>query len=276
MSAIGIGESVLLGIVEGLTEFLPVSSTAHLRVTEAALGVQVDDPAVVAYTAVIQLGAIAAVLLYFARDLVGVVSSALVPSREPAGPWDRRLGWWIVVGTIPVVVVGFLAAPLITGPLASLTVVAVSLVVGSAWMVLGERLGSQRRGPDGTTGGDVLCMGAAQVLSVLLPGFSRSGATISAGLLRGLDRVTATRLSFLLSVPALVGAGLYELKDAIGPGIDPVPLAVGTLVSFGVALASIAWLLRIVAHWSLVWFVGYRLAAAGVLGILLLTGVLAG
>ena len=229
MSDIGLGAAVILGVVEGLTEFLPVSSTAHLKIAESALGITTDDPAVVAFTAVIQVGAIAAVLVYFFRDIVRIVSAWFRGLRhaELRDDPDYRFGWWVIVATLPVVVVGLAAKSLIEGPLAGLWVVVGSLVVGSLYMAWAEgRAAAARapRGEDATTFKDTMIIGASQILALLFPGFSRSGASISTGLLLGLDRVAATRLSFFLSIPALTGAGLYELKDAVGQGIGIGPV----------------------------------------------------
>jgi undecaprenyl-diphosphatase len=274
VTTIDIGQAALLGVVEGLTEFLPVSSTGHLKIVERLLGIDVADDSVVGFTAVIQMGAIGAVLVYFARDIVRLATAWLrgLGNRERRTEPDYRFAWWIVLATIPVVVVGLLAKPLIDGPLASLWVVGGSLVAGSAFMWIADRIGSHKRAESAITLMDSLVVGAAQILALLFPGFSRSGATISTGLIRGLDRVAATRLSFFLSIPALTGAGLYELKDALGGGIGVAPLLAGTVVSFVVAYASIAWLLRYVSRHSFDLFVYYRLGVAVLLVSLLLSG----
>ncbi|MDQ1620777.1 MAG: undecaprenyl-diphosphatase [Actinomycetota bacterium] len=271
MADISLLDSVVLGIVEGLTEFLPVSSTGHLTITEKILGLPIDDKGVTAYTAIIQMGAIAAVLVYFFTDIVRIVSAWVrgLFHAEVRGTFDYRFGWFVIWGSLPIAVVGFLARDLISGSLRSLWVVGVALIAWSAVMVLAESRATQRRTEQETTLTDVLVIGLVQCIA-LVPGISRSGATISAGLLRGLDRVTATRLSFFLSIPALVGAGLYELKDAVQESVPVGPLVVGMVVSFVVAYASIAWLLRFVAGHPITLFVPYRVA----LGLLLL-GLLA-
>ncbi|MFD8492711.1 undecaprenyl-diphosphate phosphatase [Amycolatopsis sp. NPDC059657] len=276
MSVIDIGQSVVLGIVEGLTEFLPVSSTGHLKITEGLLGIPVGDQAVVGFTAVIQVGAIAAVLVYFFRDIARFAAAwgrGLV-SAEARRERDYKFAWWVIAATVPIVVAGLLFQSLVKGPLASLWVVAVSLIAGSAVMWAADRFGTGKRGEADAALPDAMLVGGSQILALLFPGFSRSGATISTGLLRGLDRVAATRLSFFLSIPALTGAGLYELKDALGPGLDPIPLLVGTVVSFAVAYASIAWLLKFVARHTFTAFVVYRVIAGAVLLVLLGTGAL--
>ncbi|GAB7006713.1 undecaprenyl-diphosphate phosphatase [Nocardioides sp. AN3] len=268
-------EAVILGVVEGLTEFLPVSSTAHLTIVEKMLGLPIDDEGVTAYTAVIQMGAIAAAFLYFLKDIVQIASGWFRGLLKPElrGTLAHRMGWYVIVGTIPIGVVGFLAKDLISGPLRSLWVVGAALVLWSGVMVLAERVGRQDRGEKRLTLRDAILIGLAQCIA-LIPGVSRSGATISAGLFLNLDRVTATRLSFFLSIPALTAAGLYELKDIPGSGIGIGPTIVGTLVSFVVAYAAIAWLLRFVAGHSIVAFVPYRVVLGGTLLVLLATGTI--
>ncbi|MFS8479315.1 MAG: undecaprenyl-diphosphate phosphatase [Micromonosporaceae bacterium] len=268
-----IWHAVVLGIVEGITEFLPVSSTGHLTITEKLLGLSVNDPAVTAYTAVIQVGAIAAVFVYFARDIARL-SRAWVRglfSADARQEFDYRFGWYVIAGSIPIGVVGYFGQDVIRGPLRSLWWVAGSLIVWSFAMLFAEHAATQTRSEKQLTLLDTLIIGFAQCLA-LIPGVSRSGATITVGLLRDLDRVTATRLSFFLSIPALTAAGVYELPSALSDTIGVVPLVVGTVVSFGVAYASVAWLLRFVAHHTLGAFVWYRLALGGVLILALTQG----
>jgi undecaprenyl-diphosphatase len=276
MSAISVSQAAILGVVEGVTEFLPVSSTGHLKITEGLMDIPVDDKAVVAFTAVIQVGAIAAVLVYFFKDIVRIVKAWTrgLFNREERYHHDYKFGWWVIYATIPIVVVGLAAKPLIEGTLASLWVVAGSLIVGSGVMWCADQMGRHKRGEDDTTFKDAMLVGSSQILALLFPGFSRSGATISTALIRDLDRVAATRLSFFLGIPALTGAGLYELKDALGTGAGAAPLAVGTAVSFVVAYASIAWLLKFVGNHSFNAFVVYRIAVGLLLFGLLATGVL--
>ncbi|MFD8718596.1 undecaprenyl-diphosphate phosphatase [Streptomyces sp. NPDC059629] len=276
MSAISIGQAAVLGVVEGVTEFLPVSSTGHLKITEGLMKIPVDDPSVVGFTAVIQVGAIAAVLVYFFKDIKRIVTAwgRGLANKEERYHHDYKFAWWVIYATIPIVVVGLAAKKLVEGPLGSLWVVAGSLIVGSGVMWAADQMGRHKRGEDDTTFKDAMLVGSAQILALLFPGFSRSGATMSTALVLDLDRVAATRLSFFLGIPALTGAGLYELKDAVGAGVGAVPLAVGTAVSFVVAYASIAWLLKFVAKHSFNAFVIYRIViGAGLLG-LLATGVL--
>lgn len=265
-------ESVVLGVVEGLTEFLPVSSTGHLTIAEKILGLQIDDDSVTAYTAVIQMGPIVAVILYFLRDIVAIVRGWCVGllKAEERGTQEYRMGWYAIVGTIPIGIVGLLAKDLVSGPLRSLWWVGGALIGWSFVMVWAERVGRQDRGERQLSMKDAIFVGLMQCIA-LIPGVSRSGATISAGLFRGLDRVTATRLSFFLSIPALLAAGLYELKDV--QGIPLGPTLVGTVVAFVVAYATVAWLLRFVSHHPITWFVPYRVALGVIVLALVATGV---
>ncbi|MDX3452342.1 undecaprenyl-diphosphate phosphatase [Streptomyces sp. ME02-8801-2C] len=276
MSAISVGQAVVLGAVEGVTEFLPVSSTGHLKITEGLMHIPVDDNAVVGFSAVIQVGAIAAVLVYFFKDIVRIVSAwgRGLRNRDERHHHDYKFAWWVIYATIPIVLVGLAAKPLIEGPLASLWVVAASLIVGSGVMWAADQMGRHKRGEDDTSFKDAMLVGSSQILALLFPGFSRSGATMSTALILDLDRVAATRLSFFLGIPALTGAGLYELKDALGAGVGAAPLAVGTAVSFVVAYGSIAWLLKFVAKHSFNAFVIYRIVVGVLLFGLLGAGVL--
>jgi undecaprenyl-diphosphatase len=266
-------DAIILGIVEGLTEFLPISSTGHLTIAEKVLGKDISSDAVTAFTAVIQVGAIVAVILYFRADilkLLGAVFGGLRSEERRKADPNWRFAWLIVLGSIPIGIVGLLAKGLIEGPLRNLYVVAAGLILWSPVMVYAERHASQRRGESQLRRRDAVTIGLVQCFA-LIPGVSRSGATISAGLLRGFDRVTATRLSFFLAIPALVAAGLFELKDALGQGVGFAPTLVGTVVSFVVAYATIAWLLRFVAHNPISWFVPYRVA----LGVIVIVVVAA-
>ncbi|MFI0151140.1 undecaprenyl-diphosphate phosphatase [Streptomyces lydicus] len=276
MSAISIGQAVVLGAVEGVTEFLPVSSTGHLKIAEGLMGIPVADKAVVGFSAVIQVGAIAAALVYFGKDIVRIVGAWFrgLGNREERYHHDYKFAWWVIYATIPIVVVGLAAKPLIEGPLASLWVVAGSLIVGSGVMWAADQMGRHKRGEDDTSLKDAMWVGCSQILALLFPGFSRSGATMSTGLILDLERVAATRLSFFLGIPALTGAGIYELKDAMGSGAAVLPLAIGTVVSFAVAYASISWLLKFVAKHSFNSFVIYRILVGVLLFGLLGMGVL--
>ena len=272
-------DALLLGIVEGITEFLPVSSTGHLTIVEQLLGLRVDDAGVTAFTAIIQIGAIAAVIVYFWRDIVGLVSvwlRGLTDARARRLP-EYRLAWFVIAGSIPIGIVGLAAKDLVSGPLRSLYVVAVALIAWSGVMYAAERVATQRRGEDRVRLVDAVVIGVLQCVA-LIPGVSRSGATISAGLFRGLDRTTATRLSFFLSIPALVAAGAEQaisegsnVSATVGWGAT----AVATIVSFVVAYAAIAWLLRLVARHPITVFIWYRVAVGVLVLVGLGTGVLA-
>ena len=268
-------EAIVLGIVEGLTEFLPVSSTGHLTIVEKLLGLPIDDPAVTAFTVVIQMGAILAVVWYFRRDIWNITRAWItgVVRPEVRGTFDYRMGWYVIVGSVPIVVVGILGESLITGALRNLWFVAWALILWSVVMVAAERVGKQERGERELTLRDSILIGVVQCVA-LVPGVSRSGATISAGLFVGLDRVTSTRMSFFLSIPALMGAGIKELPTALSGDIPVASTIVATIVSFVVAYASVAWLLKFVAGHSITWFVGYRVALGVVLIVLLSTGAL--
>jgi undecaprenyl-diphosphatase len=263
-------KAVVLGIVEGLTEFIPVSSTAHLTIAEKLLDLNIDDPSVTGFTAVIQVGAIIAAIMYFFGDIVRIIRGFVRGLFSPRHRgFDYRFGWYVIVGSLPIAIVGFLAKGAITGPLRNLWVVAAALILWSALMVYAERVGRQTRGEHDMNMGDAVTVGVMQS-AALFPGVSRSGATISFGLLRDLDRVTATRLAFFLGIPALLGGGAFELKDALaGPSVGVPALLVGTVVSFIFGYASIAWLLRFVARHSLITFVWYRV----ILGLILVVGL---
>lgn len=249
--------AALLGLVQGLTEYIPVSSTAHLRVV-AALARQEDAGA--AYTAVIQLGTLLAVLAYFARDLV-VLALAMV--RAPASP-DGRMPWLIAVGTVPIVIFGLLFKKHIEGDLRSLYVIAGALIAVGVVMAVIDRhaIGRDGRPLSTITYRDAILIGLAQTLA-LVPGVSRSGATICMALLLGFTRSDAARFSFLLSIPAVAGAGLFEARTAFAElGRQAVPaLVVGTGVAAVVGYASIAWFLRWLGSHELIGFAVYRIVA---------------
>ena len=279
--------ALILGVVEGLTEFLPVSSTGHLTVVEKFLGLNIDAPDVTAFTAVIQVGAIVAVIIYFWKDIVRLLVAwfrGLFNPQARQDP-DYKLAWLVIIGSIPIAVVGFAAKNLVSGPLRSIWVIAVALIAWGVVMLFAElasakrvaaakhRAGAPLRGERHLRLSDAITIGLAQCLA-LIPGVSRSGATISTGLFLGLDRVAATRLSFLMGIPALLGAGLYELKDAVNGGIGWGPTALATVVSFVVAYASVAWLLKFVGGHRITLFVWYRWAAGAALIIALATGAM--
>jgi undecaprenyl-diphosphatase len=271
-------QALLLGAVEGITEFLPVSSTGHLTIVEKLLGLPIDDDGVTAFTAIIQVGAILAVLVFFRADIRRLSVAWVRGLRDPRTrrTLDYRFGWYVIAGSLPIGIVGLLARDVISGPLRSLWVVALGLIIWSGMMVLAERAGQQSRTELDLSLRDTLVVGLVQCVA-LVPGVSRSGATISAGLLRDLDRVTATRLSFFLSIPALVAAGGYEAlgqAGAVAATVGWLPTVCATAVSFVVAYGSIAWLLRLVASKPITVFVGYRLLLGVVVIVVLSTGLL--
>jgi undecaprenyl-diphosphatase len=273
---LNLAQAVVLGVVEGVTEFLPISSTGHLLVVEHLMGLPTEGKAgdgLIGFTAVIQVGAILAALVYFFRDIVGIVTGFVggVVSSEKRERPEWRYALAVAVGCIPIGVVGLALKDVIKDLDKSLITVAVALIVFSAVLLLAERRAAQNREERSITVLDGLLIGLAQCVA-LVPGVSRSGATISAGLLRGLDRVSATRLSFLLGIPALLAAGAYELKDATtsGPGAPgTLDTVVATVVAFVVAYAAIAFLLRFVARHTIAAFVPYRV----LLGVAILVGV---
>jgi undecaprenyl-diphosphatase len=271
-------QAVILGIVEGLTEFLPVSSTGHLTITENLLGLKVDSKDVTAFTAIIQIGAILAAVIYFWKDIVRLAGAFARGLFAPAArqEFDYKFAWYVIAGSVPIAVVGLLFKDQIEGVLRSLWFVAAALILWSGVMVFAERAATQQKHERDLKLKDVLIVGFAQCIA-LIPGVSRSGATISAGLLRDLDRVTATRLSFFLGIPALTAAGLLEAVkefDNVSKGVGWGPTVVATIVSFAVAYASVAWLLKFVANHTIVTFVWYRVAVGVLLMVLLATNVI--
>jgi undecaprenyl-diphosphatase len=252
-------QSIVLGLVQGFTEFLPISSTGHLRIVPAFLGWK--DPGA-AFTAVIQLGTMVAVLLYFRRDLLRIARAWLGSLRNPAGrgELDARLGWYIIVATIPISIFGLLFKDQIESGARSLYLIGAALIVFGLVLLLAERAGTRRREIEDVEAPDSVFIGLAQVLA-LVPGVSRSGATIAAGLFRGFDRPAAARFSFLLSVPAVVLSGLFELRHVGDAGAtSAAALAIATIVAFITGYASIAFLLRYLTTHSTRIFVVYRVA----------------
>jgi len=250
--------AIVLGIVQGLTEFLPISSTGHLRIVPAFLGW--EDPGA-AFTAVTQLGTMAAVLLYFRRDLLAIVRGFFAGLRDPAARHTQefKLALLIVVGTIPISILGFLFKDQIKSGARSLYVIGAALIVFGLVLLAAERASRRERELDSLTTRDGVIIGLAQALA-LIPGVSRSGATISAGLFLNFDRAAAARYSFLLSIPAVVLSGLFELKDVgEGGGAGLAATAVATVLAFVVGYASIALLLRYLVTHSTRVFVAYRL-----------------
>jgi undecaprenyl-diphosphatase len=253
-------EALVLGIVQGLTEFLPISSTGHLRIVPAVLGW--EDPGA-AFTAVTQLGTMAAVLIYFREDLQRIAAASLASLRDRTrwNELDARLGRYIVLGTIPIGIFGLAFKDQIETGARDLYLIGTVLIVLGLVLLVAEAVGSRTRDLESITPRDGLLIGLGQALA-LVPGVSRSGATITAGLFLGFDRATAARYSFLLSIPAVVLSGLLELVGILTGDthrdVGLFPLAVATLMAFVVGYASIALLLRFLANHSTAVFVVYR------------------
>lgn len=284
-------QAVVLGIVEGITEFLPVSSTGHLRIVEHLMGFKTQGAGITAFTAIIQVGAIIAAIIYFWTDIVRIVVAWCrgLGHKEAREDPDYTLGWGIVIGSIPVAVVGLVFKDAIEGPLSSIWVVAGALVLWSFVMLVADRRSDLHRGMSEVSLVDAVVIGCFQALAPLFPGISRSGATISAGLFRSFDRETATRLSFFMGIPALVAAGVFEavggasaitsssqiLVDGGSGVIGWGPTIIATVVSLVVAYFSIAWLLKFVATNKFTGFIVYRVILGVLLLVLALTGLMA-
>lgn len=271
-------EAVILGIVEGLTEFLPVSSTGHLTILEKVMGFKIDDPDITAFTAIIQSGAVLATLLYLRDDLIRIVGGLLRGITDPPerDGRDFRFGIAIILGSIPIAIVGLAFKDQIETTLRSLWYVGIALVVWSAAMYYADTHAPQTRHEGDVTRKDTIIIGIAQCLA-LVPGVSRSGATMSAGLLRGLDRVAVTRLSFFLSIPALGAATLLQVAteyDKIQSGVGWGATVVATAVSFVAAYAAVGWLLRFIARHTYSVFIVYRVALGLLVIALVATGAL--
>lgn len=264
-------QAIILGIVQGLTEFLPISSTAHLRLVPAFFGW--EDPGT-AFTAVVQLGTMAAVLLYFRNDLWNIARAWLKSLHDPSarGTLDARLGWYLIVGTVPISILGLAFKDKIETDARQLVLIGIALIVLGLLLELAEKVGRKERDVESLTLKDGILIGVAQACA-LVPGVSRSGSTITAGLLLGLTREAAARYSFLLSVPAVVLSGLFELKDVgHGGGAGAVPTIIATIFAFVVGYASIAWLIKYLTKHPVTIFVVYRV----VLGVAVLSLVGAG
>lgn len=271
-------EVLVLGLVQGLTEFLPVSSSAHMRITSAIF---FEQDAGASFTAVTQLGTEAAVLLYFAKDIWRIARTWIVGIWDPSvrSSLDYRMGWYVIVGSIPIGALGFLFKDQIRTAARNLWLVATVLIVFALVLAFAEYWGRQTRRVENLGMRDAVVMGCAQAMA-LVPGVSRSGATLTAGLFLNLTREAAARYSFLLAIPAVVMSGVFSVPDVFAPsGVgqapSPVQMVVATVLAFGVGYASIAWLLRYVARHSLYVFVLYRVAVGSLLLALLMTDTIA-
>lgn len=275
---------VVLAIVQGLTEFLPISSSGHLALVSRLF---FTGDAGASFTAVTQLGTEIAVLVYFAKDIARIATgwlsgaaSALTKTRLPADrEVDYRMGWYVIIGSIPIMIIGVLFQHFIRGEVRNLWVIASAMVGFSLVIAAAEYFGRQYRHTEQLTAKDGFLVGLAQCLA-LIPGVSRSGSTISAGLFLGLDRALAARFGFLLGIPAVFGSGLHELPNAFKPVTEGMSatgpqLLVSVVITFVVGYAAISWLLRFVSSHSMYWFVGYRMVVGTTILILLATGALA-
>ncbi len=269
-------EAMILGLVQGLTEFLPISSSAHLRIVGDLMG---TDPGA-AFTAITQIGTEAAVVLYFRRDIARIIKAWF--GALPVGPWkrtvpssdpDARMGWYVIVGSVPIVLLGVLLQDAIDTTFRNLWITVVTLSLFAVLLGIADATSRRTKLLEHMSWRDAILFGLAQALA-LIPGVSRSGGTITAGLLMGYTREAAARYSFLLAIPAVLGSGFYKLfTDGLAGGVDPGPTLLATLVAFVVGYLVIIWFLKLVSTRSYLPFVVYRLALAAVVVVLLLAGV---
>jgi len=274
-------EAIFLGILQGLTEFLPISSSAHIRIAGALFGTSADPGA--RFTAITQIGTELAVLIFFRNDIKQIISawfrqitkrSTLTASEKS----DARMGWLIIVGSVPIVILGYLGKDIITNDFRSLWLIASTLIIFGVILGIADKYGKSARDLANLNARDGLLYGIAQSLA-LIPGVSRSGATIAMGRFLGYSRQAALRYSFLLALPAVFGSGLYELKGAIGgsseASIFTIPeTLIATGIAFVIGYAVIAWLLKFVSTKSFAPFIIYRVALGSLLLVLLATGVI--
>lgn len=270
----GIFESILLGILQGLTEFLPISSSAHLRVATELMGI---GDAGAAFTAITQIGTEAAVIVFFWRDIVRIIGrwfgslTGAVPRTDP----DALMGWWIILGTIPIVILGLLFQDQIEGTLRSLWFVAISLIVFGLLLGIADRVGRRVRPLEKLTWKHGLIFGLAQALA-LIPGVSRSGGTITVGLFLGYKREAAARYSFLLAIPAVLGSGFYQVFKALKAPESGTPMSltlIAAVVAFVVAIFVIGLFMKYISKGSFLPFVIYRVLLGIAIIVLLSTGV---
>ena len=274
-------EALFLGLIQGLTEFLPISSSAHLRITGEFLP-SANDPGAT-FTAITQIGTELAVLIYFRHDIMRIASAwigrvLLRRARVEESVQDVRLGWLIILGSLPIVVLGYLFQENIRNTFRSLWLIAIVMIVFGIILGIADRFGKSERDISTLSSGHGLAYGFAQALA-LVPGVSRSGATIAMGRTLGYSRESALRYSFLLAVPAVFGSGFYELQGAISDGDSNAPYTLietfgATLVAFVVGYAVIAWLMKFIATKSFMPFIIYRIALGTLILTLLATGVI--
>jgi undecaprenyl-diphosphatase len=268
-------QAVILGAVEGITEFLPVSSTGHLTIVEKLFGFDIAADDITAFTAIIQSGAVFATLIFLRKDLIRIIVAwfrGLFSAAGRENP-DWKFAWAVILGSIPIGIIGLAFQDTIEHGLRSLWFVAGALIIWSGAMAFADHAATQIRHEDDVTWKDTLIVGIVQCLA-LIPGVSRSGATMSAGLLRDFDRVTVTKVSFFLSIPALFGATILQVHDysgQIADGVGWTNTATATLVSFVVGYAAVAWLLKFISRHSYSIFIAYRLVLGALLAVLLAT-----
>jgi undecaprenyl-diphosphatase len=274
-------EALFLGLIQGVTEFLPISSSAHLRITGEFLP-SASDPGAT-FTAITQIGTELAVLIYFRRDIMRIASAwigrvLLRRASIEQSAQDVRLGWLIILGSLPIVVLGYLFQENIRNTFRSLWLIAIVMIVFGIVLGIADRFGKSQRDISTLSSGHGLAYGFAQALA-LVPGVSRSGATIAMGRTLGYTRESALRYSFLLAVPAVFGSGFYELQGAISDGDSNAPYTLietfgATLVAFTVGYVVIAWLMKFIATRSFMPFIIYRIALGSLILMLLATGVI--
>ena len=274
-------DAVILGIVQGLTEFLPISSSAHVQIAQQLLGIsEMSKPQLTAFIATIQLGTEAAVLIYFWKDIVRISKAFFIglftkKQQETQQRQDYKLGWLIILGSLPVVVIGFLFKDLIRNDFRSLWVIAFTLIIFGLILGVADRVGSRTRSIDQLTTKHGILFGLGQALAVI-PGVSRSGGTISVGLLLGYSRQAAARYSFLLAIPAVIASGLFEFFSSYSQLDETMIVAtvVATLASFAIGFSVIVVLLKYLARGSFLPFVIWRVSVGVALIILLSTNQL--
>jgi undecaprenyl-diphosphatase len=274
-------EALILGIVQGLTEFLPISSSAHIRIVGEFLN-KAQDPGA-RFTAITQIGTELAVLIFFRNDIKAIVLSWFrqVIKRKELSTEEKgqaRMGWLIIIGSIPIVVLGYFGRDIITNDLRSLWLIATVMIVFGVILGIADKYGKSERNLEQLNTKHGLLYGAAQALA-LVPGVSRSGATIAMGRFLGYSRDAALRYSFLLAIPAVFGSGLYQLKDAFSadaaPNVFSIPETfAATAVAFGVGYVVIAWILKFVSTKSFMPFIIYRVVLGSAILVLLATGVI--
>ena len=273
-------EALFLGALQGLTEFLPISSSAHIRIAGALFGTAEDPGA--RFTAITQIGTELAVLIFFCSDIKQIISAwfrqiTRRPTTSSTEKSDARMGWLIIVGSLPIAILGYLGQDVISNDFRSLWLIASTLIIFGVILGIADKYGNSQRDLTNLSVRDGVLYGFAQSLA-LIPGVSRSGATIAMGRFLGYNRQAALRYSFLLAVPAVFGSGFYELKGAISEGGDTgvftmAETLLATGIAFVIGYAVIAWLLKFVSTRSFTPFIVYRIALGSILLILLATGV---